>query len=153
MLIMRAIVILLSIFSVHLCAQEVNVPTVGDGQEFINYATEISKLSQQEFDEYGDKAVKKFTNSKGDDMLDVYRYAHALKNPETALVAGTQVYHRKNPNVNIPSDAEVTGQNEYTSMGSDWLTYDLKDGAGNYYSITLNKKKNEVVSRFANKDK
>jgi 1,2-phenylacetyl-CoA epoxidase PaaB subunit len=153
MLIMRAIVILLSIFSVHLCAQEVNVPTKDDGQEFINYATEISKLSEQEFDEYGDKAVRKFTSSKGDDMLDVYGYAHALKNPETALVAGTQVYHRRNSGVNIPNNAEVTGQNEYTSMGNDWLTYDLKDGAGKYYSITLNKKKHEVVSRFVNKDK
>ena len=86
-------------------------------------------------------------------MLDVYRYAHALRNPETAFVAGTQIYHRQNSSVNIPRDAEVTGQNEYTSMGNDWLTYDLKDGAGNYYSITLNKKKNEVVSRFLNKDK
>jgi hypothetical protein len=150
---MRAVVVLLSIFSVHLCAQEVIVPTMDDGQEFINYAKKISTLSNDEFQEFASKAVLKFDELKGDDLLDAYRYAHALRNPKTALVAGTQVYHRNNPSVNIPNNAEVTGQNEYTSMGSDWLTYELKDNAGNYYSITLNKKKNEVVSRFVNKDK
>ena len=86
-------------------------------------------------------------------MINVYRYAHALRYPETALVAGTQVYSRKSSNVKIPSTAKVIGQNEYTSMGSDWLTYELKDNAGNYYSITLNKNENDVVSRFVTKSK
>ena len=148
---MRALLILIFIYSTQLNAQE--VPNVKMADDFINHAIKISKLPQEEFNEYGNVAVKKFTNQKGDDLLNVYRYAHALRYPETALVAGTQVYSRKSSNVKIPSTAKVIGQNEYTSMGSDWLTYELKDNAGNYYSITLNKNENDVVSRFVTKSK
>jgi hypothetical protein len=150
---MRIFVILLSAFSLQMNAQQDNVPTKEGGQNFINYAVNISKLSEVEFDEYGEKAIEKFTNHEGDDLLDIYIYAYALRNPETAFVAGTIVYNRNNSSVNIPSSAKITGQNEYTSMGSDWLTYELEDDAKNYYSITLNKKEYEVVSRFVNKDK
>ena len=150
---MRALVNLMFILSLQMNAQQDNVPTIEEGQNFINYAVNISKLSQVEFYEYGEKAVKKFINSEGDDLLDIYRYAHALRYPETAFVAGTIVYPRENSTVNIPSSAKIIRQSEYTSMGSDWITYDLEDDAKNYYSITLNKNEYEVVSRFVNKYK
>lgn len=149
---MRAIIIFLSILSFQAYSQNSVIPSIDQKESFLKYAKEVSNFSNEEFQKFGEEAVEKFNKLEGNDLLDIYRFAHAFRNPDTAFVVGTIVYHRTSSTVKIPSSAKITGESEYTSGGYDVKSYELKDRDGKYYSITFNKDKYEVISRFVNSD-
>lgn len=62
-----------------------------------------------------------------------------------ALKVGNVVYFKNA--IQVPLDAKLTKQSEYTSGNADWRTYEFEDDS-RYYNITLNSAKWNIVSRY-----
>lgn len=62
-----------------------------------------------------------------------------------ALKVGNVVYFKNA--IQVPLDAKLTKQSEYTSGNADWRTYEFEDDS-RYYNITLNTAKWNIVSRY-----
>ena len=112
-------------------------PIVSFGQSY----QELKNMTSAEFLEFGKRALKE----KGI-LWEKYQYEYARRN-NTGIIIGNLVYSKSNPKVNIPLKAKFVKQSRYTSGNNDWVTQDFQT-PNKYYSITLNKKKWEVISRF-----
>jgi len=107
-------------------------------------ATEVSAMTPDEYKAFGKAALN--SNPRDNNLFKLYLYEHAVRF-DSGLIAGDIAYSKKVSSVAIPMDAKILNTSTYTSNGSDWVTYELEDDS-KHYSITLNTKKWEVVSRF-----
>lgn len=107
-------------------------------------ASDLSSMTLDEYNAFGRVALN--SNPRENNLFKLYLYEHA-KRFDSGLIAGDFVYSKKASVVSIPLDAKIVNTSTYTSNGSDWVVYDLENDT-KHYSITLNTKKWEVVSRF-----
>lgn len=107
-------------------------------------ASEVSSMSLDEYNSFGKVALN--SNPRDNNLFKLYIYEHARRF-NSGLIAGDIVYFKKVSGVAIPMDARIVDTSTYSSNGTDWVIYELEDDS-RHYSITLNTKKWEVVSRF-----
>jgi hypothetical protein len=106
---------------------------------------EISEMTEEEFYDFTKVAIQ--SNPSENDLFKFFLREHA-KRYKSGFVVGDDIYYsKKSSGVNIPMDAVLVKESSFASGNTDWITFDLETET-KYYSITLNKGKYEIVSRF-----
>lgn len=106
---------------------------------------EISDMTKSEFADFTKVAIQ--SNPAENDLFKFFLREHA-KRFNSGFVIGNDIYYsKKGFGVKIPMDAVLVKESDYASGNADWITFDLETET-KYYSITLNKRKYKVVSRF-----
>lgn len=106
---------------------------------------EISDMTKSEFVDFTKVAIQ--SNPAENDVFKFFLREHA-KRFNSGFVIGNDIYYsKKGFGVKIPMDAVLVKESDYASGNADWITFDLETET-KYYSITLNKRKYQVVSRF-----
>ena len=114
-------------------------------------AQDFDSMTSTEITAHVKQAVEAIGNGQSNAM-DSYEKWFQKNNPNKYLVAGEIVYPRSNQGISIPSSAMVTNKQTYDAGDSNWITYELKDG-NTHYSITLDRTKYNIVSRFTSVNK